>query len=132
MKKVKSILIFVLLGLTTAVVVVSLLVTLFLPTLLRRFACAPYGIRCAAGQAKIHLHLSLTSDLVIQHLTVFEQDGRGVVLQARRLAVTLERSEGSARFFALLRMTRKGSELSCPRVSKRLMRYCFKRLPHGL
>jgi len=90
LRKVKSTLIFVLLGLTTAVVVVSLLVTLFLPTLLRRFACAPYGIRCAAGQAKIHLHLNLITNLVIHNLTVFEQDGRGVVLQAKRLAVTLD------------------------------------------
>lgn len=90
MRKVTSTLIFVLLGLTTAVVVVSLLLTLFLPTLLRRFACAPYGIRCAAGQAKIHLHLNLITDLVIHNLTVFEQDGRGVVLQAKRLAVTLD------------------------------------------
>ena len=89
MKKVKSILIVLLIGLTTAVAVVSLLLTLFLPTLLRRLGCAPYGVRCAVGQAKLQLHLNLTSYLVIQDLTVFEQDGPGVVLHAKRLAVAL-------------------------------------------
>jgi len=90
LRKVKSILIVLLLGLATIVAVVSILVTLFLPIVLQRFACAPYGIRCAVGQAKIHLHLNLTSELLIQHLTVFEEDGRNVILRAKRAAVTLD------------------------------------------
>ncbi len=90
LRKVRSTLIVLLLGLTTAVAVVSVLLTLFLPTVLQRFACTPYGIRCAVGQAKVHPHLNLTFDLAIQYLTVFEQDGRGVVLRAKRAAVTLD------------------------------------------
>ncbi|MGB4782782.1 hypothetical protein, partial [Candidatus Methylomirabilis sp.] len=89
MRKLKSTLIVLLLGLTTAVVVGVLLLTLILPTLLQRFACAPYGIRCAVGQASIRPRPNLTADLVIDHLTLFDPDGRGVALQVKRLAATL-------------------------------------------
>jgi len=89
LKKLKSTLIVLLLGLTTAAVVGALLLTLFLPTLLQWFACAPYGIRCAVGQANIRPHPNLTADLVIDHLTLFDPDGRGVALRVKRLAATL-------------------------------------------
>ncbi|MDD5559219.1 hypothetical protein [Candidatus Methylomirabilis sp.] len=89
MKTLKSALIVLLLGLTTAAVVGVLLLTFLLPTLLQQFACAPYGIRCAVGQANIRLRQNLTADLVIDHLTLFDPDGRGVALQVKRLATTL-------------------------------------------
>jgi len=89
LRKLKSTLIVLLLGLTTAAVVGALLLTLFLPTLLQRFACAPYGIRCAVGQVNIRPRPNLTADLVIDHLTLFDPDGRGVALQVKRLAATL-------------------------------------------
>ena len=89
MKKLKSTLIVLLLGLTTAVVVGLLLIMLFLPILLQRFACAPYGIRCAVGQVNIRPRPNLTADLVIDHLTLFDPDGRGVALRVKRLAATL-------------------------------------------
>ena len=71
-------------------VAVSLLLTLFLPALLRRFACEPYGIRCAVGQAKIRPHLNLTTSLVIHNATVFELNGPEALLRAKRLAVTVD------------------------------------------
>ncbi len=89
MRKLKSTLIVLLLGLTTAVVVGLLLITLFLPILLQRFACAPYGIRCTIGQANIRPSPNLTIDLVIGHLTLSDPDGRGVALRVKRLAATL-------------------------------------------
>lgn len=89
MSKVKSVLMIALLGVTTGVVVIFLLVTLLLPALFPRVACAPYGIRCAVGQANIRPHLNLTADLEIHHLTLFDPDGRGVALQVKRLAATL-------------------------------------------
>jgi len=90
LRKARSILIVLLVGVTATVVGVSLLLTLFLPTLLHRFACEPYGIRCAVGQAKIRPHLNLTTSLVIQNVTVFEHNGSEVLLRARRLAVTID------------------------------------------
>ena len=89
MRKLKSTLIVLLLGLTTVAVVGALLLTLFLPTLLQRFACAPYGIRCTVGQASIRPRPNLTVDLVIGHLTLFDPEGPGVALQVKRLAATL-------------------------------------------
>ncbi|MDE2058868.1 MAG: hypothetical protein KGL31_01180 [candidate division NC10 bacterium] len=89
MRKLKSTLIVLLAGLTTAVVVASLLLTLFLPTLLQRLGCAPYGIRCAIGAASIHPRPNLTADLMIDHLTLFDPDGRSVALRVKRLAATL-------------------------------------------
>jgi hypothetical protein len=89
LRTIKSTLIVLLLGLTTAVVVGLLLITLFLPTLLQRFACAPYGIRCTIGQANIRPHPDLTADLVIDHLILFDPDGRGMALRVKRLAATL-------------------------------------------
>ena len=89
MRRLQSTLIVLLLGLTTAAVVGALLFTLFLPTLLQRFACAPYGIRCAVGQVNIRPRPNLTADLVIDHLTLFDPDGRGVALRVKRLAITL-------------------------------------------
>jgi len=89
LRKLKSTLIVLLLGLTTAAVVGVLLLMLFLPTLLQRFACAPYGIRCAVGQVSLRPHPNLTADLVIDHLTLFDPDGRGVALRVKRLAATL-------------------------------------------
>lgn len=90
MRKVSSTLIVVLLGVTAAVVAVSLAVTLLLPTLLQRFACAPYGMRCNVGQAKLRPRLNLTSGLVIQNITVFEHSGPQALLRARSLAVTID------------------------------------------
>ncbi|CBE67294.1 MAG: hypothetical protein F9K13_00035 [Candidatus Methylomirabilis oxygeniifera] len=90
MRKFKSTLIVLLLGLTTAVVVGLLVITLFLPLLLRRFACAPYGIRCTIGQANIRPRPNLTVDLVIDHLILSDPDGRGVALRVKRLAATLD------------------------------------------
>ncbi|PTL34923.1 hypothetical protein CLG94_12565 [Candidatus Methylomirabilis limnetica] len=89
MRRLKSTLIIMLLGLTTVVVVGALLLLLFLPTLLQRFACAPYGIRCAVGQVNIRPRPNLTADLVIYHLTLFDPEGPGVALQVKRLAATL-------------------------------------------
>jgi hypothetical protein len=89
LRKLKSTLVVLLLGLTITVVVGALLLTLFLPVLFQRFACAPYGIRCAVGQATIRAHLNLTADLVIDHLTLFNPDGRGTALRVKRLTATL-------------------------------------------
>ncbi len=90
MRKARSTLIVLLLGLMATVVIVSLLVTLLLPTLIRRFTCAPYGVRCSVGQAKLHPHLNLTSDLVVQNITIFEHSGAEALLRARRVAVTID------------------------------------------
>ena len=90
MRSLKSTLVFLLLGLTVTIVTVSLLLTLLLPTLLRHFACKPYGIRCAVGQAKIRPHLNLTTSLVIHNATVFELNGPEALLRAKRLAVTVD------------------------------------------
>ena len=90
MRSLKSTLVFLLLGLTVTIVTVSLLLTLVLPTLLRHFACKPYGIRCAVGQAKIRPHLNLTASLVIQNATIFEHNGPEALLLAKRLAVTID------------------------------------------
>lgn len=79
----------VLLGVTTLIVVGLLLLTLALPTLLQRFGCTPYGIRCAIGQAHIRPHPNLTTDLVIDHLIVFDPGGQDVALRVKRLAATL-------------------------------------------
>lgn len=89
MRKLKSTLIVLLLGLTTAIVVGLLLLTLFLPTLIQRYACAPYGIRCTIGQANIRLHPNITADIVINHLILFDPDGRSVALRVKHLAATL-------------------------------------------
>jgi hypothetical protein len=86
----KSTLIFLLLGLTATVVAVSLVLMLLLPTLIRRFACEPYGIRCTAGRATIHPHLNLTFDFAVHNLAVFEENERDVVLRTKRLAATLD------------------------------------------
>ncbi|MGH7411235.1 MAG: hypothetical protein ACREJ6_09315 [Candidatus Methylomirabilis sp.] len=72
------------------VVSASLLLTLLLPSILRRFACEPLGIRCAAGQAKLRPRLNLTSDLVVQNITILEQSGPEALLRARRFAVTID------------------------------------------
>jgi len=90
LRKARSILIVLLVGVTATVVGVSLLLTLLLPTLLHRFACQPYGIRCAVGQAKTRPHLNLTASLVIQNVTVFEHNGPEAFLRAKRLAVTID------------------------------------------
>jgi len=90
LKKMSSTLVVVLIGLTAAVIVVSLLVTLLLPTLLRRFACRPYGVECTIGQAKISPRLNLTTDLVMQNVAIFEHHGSEVVFRARRLAATID------------------------------------------
>lgn len=92
MRKLASTLIVLLLGLTTVIVVGLLLLTLFLPTLLQRFGCTPYGIRCAIGQAHIRPRQNLTADLVLDHLVVFDPDGQGVALRVKRLAATLNLS----------------------------------------
>lgn len=89
MRQLKSALTVLLLGLTTVVVVVSLLLTLFLPTLVQRFGCAPYGIRCVVGQVGIRPHSNLTADLLLDHLILFDPDGRGEALRMTRLAATL-------------------------------------------
>lgn len=89
MRTLKSTLIVLLLGVTTAVVVGLLLITLFLPILLQRFACAPYGIRCTIGQANIRPHPNLTADLIVDHLILFDPDGRGAALRVKRLAATV-------------------------------------------
>lgn len=90
MKALKSTLIVLLLGLTTVGVVGLLLLNLLLPTLLQKFACTPYGIRCAIGQAGIRPHSNMTADLVIGHLVLFDPDGRGVALRVKHLTVTLD------------------------------------------
>lgn len=89
MIKLKSALIVLLLGLTTAVVVGLFLLTLALPSLIPRLVCTPYGIRCAVGQITIRPHLNLTMDLVIDHLTLFDPQGRETALRVKRLAATL-------------------------------------------
>lgn len=89
MRKLVSTLIVLLLGLTTTIVVGLLLLTLFLPTLLQRFGCTPYGIRCAIGQTHIRPRSNLTAELVIDHLIVFDPDGQGVALRIKRLAAAL-------------------------------------------
>lgn len=43
----------------------------------------------AVGQAGIRPHTNLTADLVSDHLTLFDPDGRGVALLVKRLAATL-------------------------------------------
>src|SRR5574337_1563313 len=92
LRKLISTLIVLLAGLTTIIVVGLLLLPLFLPALLQRFGCMPYGIRCTIGQAHIRPHPNLTADLVIDHLFVFDPDGRGVALRVKRLAATLTMS----------------------------------------
>ncbi|MBI2883046.1 MAG: hypothetical protein HYY11_03940 [Candidatus Methylomirabilis oxyfera] len=89
MGKLRLALVALLLGLTSAGVAGTLLLMLFLPTLLQRFACAPYGIRCTIGQANIRPYPNLTADLVIDHVILFDPDGRGVALRVKRLAATL-------------------------------------------
>ena len=89
MRSLTSTLIVLLLGLTTAVVVGLVLFTLFLPILLQRFACAPYGIRCTIGQAGIRPHPNMTADLVVDHIILFDPDGRGAALRVKHLAATL-------------------------------------------
>jgi hypothetical protein len=89
LRTLKTILIALLLGLMAFVVVGAVLLTLFLPTLLQRFGCAPYGIRCAVGQASIRLRPNLTADLVIDHLTLLDPDGLGTALRVKRLAATM-------------------------------------------
>ena len=90
MRKLQSTLVLLLLGLMATAIAVSLFLAPLLPTLLRRFACQPYGIRCAVGQAKIRPHLNLTASLVIQNATVFEHNGPEALLRARRLAVSID------------------------------------------
>lgn len=89
MGKLKSTLIVLLIGLTTVVVVGAFLLALFLPILLQRFGCVPYGIRCTTGQASIRLRPNLTADLAIDHLTLLDPDGKGTALRVKRLAATL-------------------------------------------
>lgn len=89
MTKRKSALIVLLLGLVTAVVVGALLITFFLPILIERFACAPYGIRCTIKQVTIRPRPDLTADLAIDYFTLFDPGSREAALRVKRLAATL-------------------------------------------
>ncbi len=90
MRKVSSILMLLILGLIGAGATASLISTLLLPPLLRQFACNAHGLRCTVGRAKVQPRLNLSADLVVQNLTVLESDGPEVILQARRVAVTVD------------------------------------------
>jgi hypothetical protein len=90
LRKIASTLIVILVGLTASIVAASLILTLLLPSLLRQFACKPYGLRCAIGQGKIHPRLNLTADLVLRNVTILESDGSAEILRAKRLTVSLD------------------------------------------
>jgi len=90
LRKIASILIVIVVGLTASVVAASLILTLLLPSLLRQFACKPYGLRCAIGQGKIHPRLNLTADLVLRNVTILESDGSAEILRAKRVAVSVD------------------------------------------
>lgn len=89
MRTFRSTLIGLLLGLTAFAVVGATLLSLFLPTLIQRFGCAPYGIRCTVGRVSIRPHHNLTADLAIDHVTLDDPDGRGTAFRVKRLIATL-------------------------------------------
>lgn len=90
MRRIASSLIVIVVGLAASMVAASLVLALLLPSLLRQFACKPYGLRCAIGQGRIHPRLNLTADLVLRNVTVYESDGSAEILRTKRVAVSLD------------------------------------------